>query len=138
MDSATFAILKELAIQMKDRAHCPYSKFRVGCALLTKSGEIFTGCNVENAAFGECICGERTAVVKAVSEGHKEFLACVVSVDVDMVKGPCGSCRQVFREFCGPEFEFVSLTCDGVENRFLLKDLLPHSFGPEFLEKLNK
>ena len=135
MDPITFNKMKALAIEMKDKSHSPYSKFRVGCSLLTKSGKIFTGCNVENAAFGECICGERTAVVKAVSEGYTDFVACVVSVDVDIVKGPCGSCRQVFREFCGPEFEFVSLTCDNEENRFLLKELLPHSFGPEFLKK---
>merc|ERR1712076_135430 len=116
MDAQTKQKMLQLAIGMKDRAYCPYSKFRVGCALLTKSGEVFTGCNVENAAFGECICGERVAVTKAVSEGHREFIGCVVSVDIDMVKGPCGSCRQVFREFGNPEFEFVSVTGQGEPN----------------------
>ena len=90
----------QAAIQVKERAYSPYSHFRVGAALLTPSGEIIQGCNVENASYGGTICAERTALVKAVSEGKKSFVALAVTSDVAAHISPCGICRQFIREFC--------------------------------------
>ncbi|PRP80549.1 hypothetical protein PROFUN_11862 [Planoprotostelium fungivorum] len=92
--------LIDLSFSAKTRAHAPYSKFRVGACLLTQSGEFITGCNVENSSYGLSICAERTALVKAVSEGHTNFRAIAVSSDlVDNHISPCGACRQFISEF---------------------------------------
>jgi cytidine deaminase len=109
------------------RAHAPYSKFRVGAALLTKSGKIFTGVNVENASYGLTICAERVAVTKAVSEGHRKFAAIAV-VAPSAALSPCGACRQVLAEFG----EMVVICTDSRNPRrfrlYLLSELLPHAF----------
>jgi len=109
------------------RAHAPYSKFRVGAALWTKSGKIFTGCNVENASYGLTNCAERTAVFKAVSEGHRKFKAIAVVAPSDALS-PCGACRQVLAEFG----EMVVICADSRNARrvriHLLSELLPHTF----------
>ncbi|KAI8887186.1 cytidine deaminase [Backusella circina FSU 941] len=91
--------LFELAIKAKDASYSPYSKFRVGAALLTADDTLYKGCNVENASYGAAICAERTAYVKAVSEGHREFKALVVSSDQEDYISPCGICRQFISEF---------------------------------------
>ena len=128
--------LIELAFTMLDKAYCPYSGFPVGAALLCKDGSVFTGCNIENAAYGSTICAERTALVKAVSEGHREdwIKLAVAGLSEDHC-WPCGPCRQMLFEFApdltilaaNREHDFVSLP---------LCELLPHGFGPKTLAKI--
>ena len=124
--------LKAAAIAMLDRAYIPYSHFPVGAALECSDGSVFTGCNIENAAFSPTICAERTAVAKAVSEGHTDFVRIVVAGRCESFCVPCGVCRQVLREFA-PDMEIICLNSKGEEQVFTLSELLPHSFGPEFL-----
>ena len=124
--------LKAAAVAMLDRAYCPYSHFAVGAALECADGTVFTGCNIENAAYSPGICAERTAVAKAVSEGHTDFIRIVIAGRSADFCVPCGVCRQVLREFA-PGIEVICLNGKGEEQVFTLPDLLPHSFGPEFL-----
>lgn len=124
--------LKAAAVTMLDRAYCPYSHFAVGAALECADGTVFTGCNIENAAFSPTICAERTAVAKAVSEGRTDFVRIVVVGRCENFCVPCGVCRQVLREFA-PNMEIICLNGKGEEQVFTLSELLPHSFGPEFL-----
>ena len=124
--------LKAAAVAMLDRAYCPYSHFAVGAALECADGTVFTGCNIENAAFSPTICAERTAVAKAVSEGHTDFVRIVIAGRSAGFCVPCGVCRQVLREFA-PDLEIICLNSKGEEQVFTLPELLPHSFGPEFL-----
>ena len=124
--------LKATAVAMLDRAYCPYSHFAVGAALECADGTVFTGCNIENAAYSATICAERTAVAKAVSEGHTDFVRIVVAGRSKDFCVPCGVCRQVLREFA-PNMEVICLNGAGEEQVFTLPELLPHSFGPEFL-----
>ena len=124
--------LKAAAIAMLDRAYCPYSHFAVGAALECADGTVYTGCNIENAAFSPTICAERTAVAKAVSEGHTDFVRIVVAGRSKDYCVPCAVCRQVLREFA-PGIEIICLNGKGEEQVFTLPELLPHSFGPEFL-----
>ena len=124
--------LKAAAVTMLDRAYCPYSHFAVGAALECDDGTVFTGCNIENAAFSPTICAERTAVAKAVSEGHTDFVRIAIAGRSADFCVPCGVCRQVLREFA-PDIEVICLNGKGEEKVFTLPDLLPHSFGPEFL-----
>ena len=119
-------------------AYAPYSKFKVAAALLTKSGKIYTGCNIENAALSPGNCAERTAIFKAVSEGEKDFAAiCIVNEDVQGKHDycpPCGVCRQVMREFCNPDLFCIILAKSAEEYReYTLAQLLPESFGPDHL-----
>ena len=124
--------LKAAAVAMLDRAYCPYSHFPVGAALECADGTVFTGCNIENAAYSPGICAERTAVAKAVSEGHTDFVRIAIAGRSADFCVPCGVCRQVLREFA-PDIEVICLNGKGEEKVFTLPDLLPHSFGPEFL-----
>ncbi len=128
-------VLIEEALAAREQSYCPYSNFAVGAALLTGSGKIYQGCNVENASYSVANCAERTAIFKAVSEGEKEFIAIAVvggqkgNPPVDYVY-PCGVCRQVMAEFGNPE-EFriyVAKTADDYKT-YVLKDLLPESFS---------
>ncbi len=124
--------LIEIAEQAMMRAYAPYSGFFVGAALLGKSGKVYTGCNVENAAHTPTCCAERTAFFKAVSEGEREFEAIAVcGGDHGNIKGifpPCGVCRQVMAEFCPPEFPVYMGTGKGEFEAVQLKDLLPYAF----------
>ena len=127
--------LVDLAFSMLERSYVPYSRFPVGAALLCADGTVFTGCNIENAAYGPTNCAERTAVFKAVSEGVKEFSAiCVVggmNGEATEYAPPCGVCRQVMMEFCDPEeFEIILATDPEHYQVFRLKELLPMGFGP--------
>lgn len=124
--------LIQQAIQARDNAYAPYSKYKVGAALLTTEGKVFQGCNVENASYGPSMCAERVAVFKAVSEGYNEFQAIAVAT----VNGgtPCGVCRQVLREFA-PKLIVVVSDVEHNHQVFTLSDLLPHSFGPEHLPR---
>ena len=119
------------AAQARQWAYAPYSHYRVGAALLTASGRIYDGVNVENAAFGDTICAERTAAVKAVSEGERDFVAiAVASGNAGM---PCGSCRQVLSEF-GLEARVLIVDDNGViVSRSTVRELLPSPFGPKQL-----
>jgi len=93
--------LAALARDARERAHAPFSKFKVGAALRTRTGEIVTGCNIENASYGLTLCAERVAVFKAVSEGLRDFEAIAVVADSPRLTAPCGPCRQILWEFCG-------------------------------------
>lgn len=125
--------LFDLAITARKNSYAPYSSFYVGAALLGESGNVYLGCNIENAAFTPSNCAERTAFFKAVSEGEKTFskIAIAAGKDTLAVTSPCGVCRQVMMEFCDPE-TFVIIMGSNVNNmeRMLLKDLLPKGFGP--------
>lgn len=123
--------LVQLAMQAMTLAYAPYSGFQVGAALLAADGRVYTGCNIENAAFGPTNCAERTAIFKAVSEGVRSFTAIAVvggkgGVVTDIFP-PCGVCRQVMREFCDDDFLIYMITPDGYETRTLAQ-LLPDSF----------
>ncbi len=110
-------------------AYCPYSRFPVGAAVLSEAGEVFAGCNVENAAYGESICAERCAILQMVARGGRRLRAVVVYTPTPAPAAPCGSCRQVAAEF-GPDAEILSF-CDGSGVlRKRLSELLPDSFGP--------
>ncbi len=124
--------LKAAAIAMLDRAYCPYSHFPVGAALECSDGTVFTGCNIENAVYPVGICAERTAVFKAVSEGHTDFVRIVVAGRSDDYCVPCGSCRQVLQEFA-PNIEVICLNKEGQELALPLKALLPYGFDNSFL-----
>ena len=124
--------LKATAVAMLDRAYVPYSHFPVGAALECSDGTVFTGCNIENASYTPTICAERTAVSKAVSEGHLDFVRIVIAGRSEDFCVPCGVCRQVLREFA-PDLEIICLNGTGEERVFTLPELLPHSFGPEYL-----
>jgi cytidine deaminase len=125
--------LLEKAIEASERAYAPYSEYKVGAALLAADGRIFTGCNVENAAYPATICAERTAVVKAVSEGVMSFLAIlVVTADGG---APCGECRQVLHEFNPSLLVFVARADGTILSEQRLDQLLPTGFGPANLKK---
>lgn len=120
------------AHEMQQMSHCPYSGFAVGAALLSDDGKIFTGCNIENVAFGPSICAERTAIVKAVSEGVKDFKAIAIVGGKDREIGdlcfPCGVCRQVMTEFCKRDFKIITRDRTGKTVIKTLEELLPESF----------
>lgn len=124
--------LCELAVAMLERAYVPYSHFPVGAALLCKDGTVFTGCNIENAAYGLTICAERTAIFKAISEGHRDFKRIVIAGKSEDYCVPCGSCRQVMQEFA-PQMEVICLNGKGEAKHFALKELLPYGFDETWL-----
>jgi len=124
--------LIQTAIEMLDRAYVPYSHFPVGAALECADGSVYTGCNVENASYGLAICAERTAAVKAVSEGHRDFKRIVIAGNSEDHCTPCGACRQFLYEFA-PGMEVICLNAKREAMKTTLSDLLPHGFGPEHL-----
>ena len=124
--------LKQAAVSMLNRAYCPYSHFPVGAALECEDGTVFTGCNVENAAYPAGICAVRNAIFHAVADGHHHFRRIVIAGKSHDFCVPCGMCRQVMREF-SKDLEIICLNDTGEEQTFTLNELLPHSFGPETL-----
>lgn len=126
-------LLVKAAIKASKLAHCPYSNFQVGAAIVTDEG-VFTGCNVENASYGLTICAERNAIFSAVAAGAKEVIAAVIYTPTIESTAPCGACRQVFREFVTGD---IPIWCVSTRKENTLKttlfELLPHSFGPENL-----
>jgi len=139
--SVSYEELIKNAIEARRNAYTPYSKFKVGAALLTEDNEIITGCNIENAAFGPTNCAERTAFFKAISEGVMDFKAIAIvggkDTETDSFSGfayPCGVCRQVMREFCSDDFEIIVGKSVDDYRVYTLKDLLPDGFGPKNLE----
>ncbi len=130
--------LVKKAIEMTNRSYAPYSHFHVGAALLAKDGSVWTGCNIENAAYGPSNCAERTAVFKAVSEGVLEFEAIAIAGGPEDQNGkpviqdfcpPCGVCRQVLSEFCKRDFKIILVNAKGEQKIFTLGELLPQSFS---------
>lgn len=126
--------LVERAFAMHQFSYAPYSRFPVGAALLCEDGTVFTGCNVENAAFGSTICAERTALVKAVSEGHRDDLTRIAVVGNSTEPcWPCGACRQMLYEFA-PDLTVLVARKDHSFVKLSLKELLPHGFGPKSMD----
>ena len=122
--------LLSIAREASKKAYVPYSKFAVGAALECKGGKVFTGCNIENAALGDTICAERTAVVKAISEGYREFLRIAVFAESEGYCMPCGSCRQFLSEFDREgEMEVLAARADGRYVSYRLRQLLPYTFN---------
>jgi len=121
--------LIRLADDVRDRAHSPYSRIRVGAALRARDGRVFTGCNVENASYGLTLCAERSAIVKAVSEGAREFTTIAITTSLENVMMPCGACRQVLAEFA-PDLRVIVVGHGGRRVDTTLAKLLPEAFGP--------
>jgi cytidine deaminase len=118
--------LVNAAVKAREQAYAPYSRFKVGAAVLGKSGRIYTGCNIENASYGLSNCAERTAVFKAVSEGEVAFTAIAVVADTPEPVSPCGACRQVMAEFNIAHIILVNLK--GQRRTYTIEELLPFSF----------
>ena len=122
------------AVAMLDRSYSPYSHFPVGAALECSDGTVFTGCNIENAAYGLTICAERTAIFKAISEGHRDFKRIVIAGKSEDYCVPCGSCRQVMQEFADPDkLEIILAKSQDEYVTYSLKELLPLGFGADNL-----
>ena len=136
LDSTTLSLK---AIKARENAYAPYSNFFVGAALLSSSGKIHLGCNIENAGYTPSICAERTAFSKAVSEGERQFNAIAIAgwhkdASNPAPAFPCGVCRQVMQEFCKPDFKIIVVNGkNGEHTEHTLEELLPHGFGPENL-----
>ncbi len=123
--------LWQAALEAREFAYTPYSNYKVGAALLTASGKVYSGCNIENAAYGPGNCAERTAIFKAVSEGEREFVALALATENGGT--PCGICRQVIREFSNVMTIYVG-NMQGILREYLISELLLDGFGPENLE----
>jgi len=132
ISKSTLEKLKKAAIKASKASYSPYSKFSVGAAILMEKGKIFSGTNIENAAYGLAICAERVAIVKAVSEGYKNIQAVVVYTPTKTATGCCGACRQFIHEF-GPNCEILSFCDSKKQIATTCKEFLPYSFGPENL-----
>ncbi len=124
------ADLLAAAAAARHHAHAPYSQYRVGAALLTQDGRIFTGCNVENASYGLTMCAERVAIGAAVAQGQTAFKAIAIVAGDGPPPFPCGACRQVLAEFCSPDIPVYMGACSALDNydSHTLGDLLPHAF----------
>jgi cytidine deaminase len=120
------------ALAARENAHAPFSKFPVGAALEDEFGEIFTGCNIENATYGLTLCAERVAVFKAISEGARRFRRIAIAADTETLTPPCGACRQILWEFCG-DIEILLCNPRGKSESLRLKDLFPRAFDASFL-----
>jgi cytidine deaminase len=120
------------ALAARENAHAPFSKFPVGAALEDEFGEVFTGCNIENATYGLTLCAERVAVFKAISEGARRFRRIAIAADTETLTPPCGACRQILWEFCG-DIEILLCNPRGKSETLRLKDLFPRAFDASFL-----
>lgn len=134
--------LVKAALEARSMSYAPYSKFRVGAALLCEDGTVVKGGNIENSSYGATNCAERTAFFRAVSEGHRKFVKIAIaggSENTDQVSDfayPCGICRQVMREFCDKDqFQVIIAKSETEYESYLLEELLPKSFGPENLNR---
>lgn len=126
--------LREAALAVREFAHAPYSKFRVGAALETVEGKVYTGCNVENATFGLTLCAERLAVFKAISEGQRQFRSIAIVADTADLTPPCGACRQILWEFCG-DIEVLLFNLENLSEKLQMRDLFPRPFDEAFLSR---
>jgi homotetrameric cytidine deaminase len=141
MDEILVKSLIDAAFEAREKAYAPYSGMSVGAALLSREGKIFSGCNLENAAFGPTICAERAAVAQAVSAGCREFTAIAVCGGPTKKDGaqigffyPCGICRQVLAEFCPEDFPVIIARSEEDYREYTLAELLPHAFSPANLK----
>lgn len=125
--------LSESAKQAREKAFAPFSKFKVGAAVKTKSGKIYTGCNIESAAYSGTVCAERVAIWKAVSEGETEFANLAVVADTEELTPPCGVCRQIIWEFCG-DVPVTFSNLEGKNETVQMTELLPRAFDVKFLK----
>lgn len=125
--------LVRAAIEARERAYCPYSRFAVGSAVEGGSGRIYTGCNVENASYGLTICAERVAIFKAAAAGERKILAIAIVLSGKEPGSPCGACRQVIYEF-GPKAKIVMANLKGRTKIQTITQILPLAFGPENLK----
>lgn len=128
MPSVSDETLTNIANDMLEVAYVPYSKFPVGAALLTKDGQIFSGCNIENASYSLTNCAERTAIFKAVSEGNREFNKLVITANTKGPVSPCGACRQVIAEFCDSDMKVILTNKAGIAVETTVEELLPGAF----------
>ncbi len=119
--------IEQKALAAREHAHAPYSGFRVGAALECEDGQVFTGCNIENATYGLTVCAERVAIFKAVSDGVRKFTRIVVATSAESLTPPCGACRQIIWEFCG-DIPVVMVNTNGQQKTLQMKDLFPHAF----------
>ena len=120
------------AIAARQNAVAGFSHFKVGAALLTESGEVFTGCNVENSTYGLTVCAERVAIWKALSEGRRKFARLVVAADTETLTPPCGACRQIIWEFCG-DIPVLLVNLSGKREELQMRNLFPRPFDQSFL-----
>ena len=127
--------LLKAALAAREHAHAPFSRFRVGSALEGTDGAIYTGCNIENASYGLTMCAERVAIFKAMSEGAREFRRIAVAADAPRLTPPCGPCRQLIWEFCGPDCQIVLVNPAGAAETYQIRDLLPGAFDGSFLSQ---
>ena len=125
--------LIESAKRVRERAFAPYSNFKVGSAVVTKDGKVFSGCNVESASYGLTVCAERVAIWKAVSEGETDLAGIAVVTDTERLTPPCGVCRQIIWEFCG-DVPVTLANTHGDQETISIKELLPQAFDTKFLE----
>lgn len=143
INTDTIKNMINLAIEQIKYSYAPYSDFKVGAVLMSKTGKLYTGCNIENAAYTPTNCAERTAFFKAISQGEREFMGiCIVGGKggkIEEMTAPCGVCRQVMMEFCNPEsFEIILAANENNYKIFKLKEILPLGFGPENIRRKQK
>lgn len=124
--------LIQAARDVRERAHAPYSGFKVGAAIEDEHGRVFTGCNVENATYGLSVCAERAAVLKAISEGAAKLKRVAVVADTDTLTPPCGACRQILWEFCG-DAELIMANLSGKQETVSVQQIFPRPFDASFL-----
>jgi|SRR5690606_23966812 len=126
--------LIEIALRARDKAHAPYSNFKVGAAVEAEHAKIYTGCNIESATFGLTVCAERVAIWKALSDGETRFKAMAVVADTEELTPPCGTCRQIIWEFCG-DIPVTMANLSGKTETLFMRDLLPRPFDSTFLNE---
>jgi len=124
--------LAEAALRARENAHAPYSHFKVGAALEDAAGNVFTGCNIENATYGLTVCAERVAVFKAISEGGRKFFRIAIAAGTEVLTPPCGACRQILWEFCG-DIELILVNPAGKSETLRLSSIFPRPFDAGFL-----
>lgn len=129
--------LARRALAARKHSYSPYSHFRVGAALLTASGKVYTGCNIENSSYGLTVCAERTALFKAVSEGERKFTAIAIASDENGFTAPCGACRQVMMDLAG-DIDVILCTPQAATKVLKLSELFPYPFGSTNLVKKKK
>ena len=125
--------LIDIAKEVRERAYAPYSNFKVGAAVETEDGDVYTGCNVESASYGLTVCAERVAIWKGISRGEKKFNRIAVVVDTEDLTPPCGVCRQIIWEFCG-DVPVILANLQGKKETLMMGELLPRAFDSKFLK----
>ncbi len=125
--------LIDIAKEVRERAYAPYSNFKVGAAVETEDGNVYTGCNVESASYGLTVCAERVAIWKGISRGETKFSRIAVVVDTEDLTPPCGVCRQIIWEFCG-DVPVILSNLHGKKETLMMGELLPRAFDSKFLK----